>query len=385
MGALVGVGVGAAAVRLVPRVRIDQPGLHPILILSFGALAFGLAAVLGGSGFLAAYLAGIVVGNRTTVFRRGVLAFHDAAAWLAQIVLFVMLGLLSFPSRVFATAGAGLALAAVLIFVARPVAVALSAGPFGFRLREMALLSWGGLKGAVPVTLATFPLLAGISGGEALFDVVFFVVLVSAVVQGSSLPAVARRLGLGTDAAPPPPLSVEVNALRHLDGEIVDYTVWPSARIAGQRLRDLTLPDGAAFSLVVRGDEVIVPRGATPLRPGDHAFVAMRSALKPLVDRLFDPDAATPPLPVGLTLHVAASATLGQLHRFFGFPGPTWASAPVASLLEAKADVAATADEASVRLGPFAVTPGPEADLVTLTVVEVEVETAPIGLSAHAG
>ena len=364
VGALVGVGVGRAAAWAVNRVNLDAAGLYPVLATACGVLSFGLAAVLGGSGFLAVYLAGIALGNSDIVFKRGILLFHDAAAWLGQIGLFVMLGLLSFPSRLLAVAGEGLLIALVLIFVARPLAVAVSALPFGFRPKELAFLSWVGLKGAVPITLATFPLMAGVEEAGLLFDVVFFVVLVSAVTQGWSLPAVARRLGLAQPSDPTPPLSVEINALRHVDGEIVEYTVAPSARVAGQALRDLALPDGVVVTLLVRDDEVVMPRGATRLRPGDHVFVAMRRRLVPLMDRLFDPYAETPGLAEGLTLQFHAQSTLGQLHRFFGIPGPTWSVEPVGALL-------AAAEGAPVRLGPFVVAPSDEEDFVTLTYAPV--------------
>jgi len=369
VGGAVGLAVGRGAAWAVNRINLDAAGLYPILAAACGVFAFGLAAVLGGSGFLAVYLAGIVLGNSDIVFRRGILLFHDAAAWLGQIVLFVILGLLSFPSRLLAVAGEGLVVALVLILVARPVAVGLSLLPFRFRPAELAFLSWGGLKGAVPITLATFPLMAGIEGSALLFNVVFFVVLVSAVTQGWSLPAVARRLGLAQPADPEPPLSVEIHALRHLDGGIVDYTVAPSARVAGQALRALALPDGVVATLVVRDGEMIMPRGATQLRPGDHVFVAMRSRLKPLMDRLFDPYADTPDLDPGLDVDFHAATTLGQLHRFFGLPGPTWSEEPIGSLLETT-----SAEAPASRFGPFLIAPSDEADYVTLTYAP---ETAP--------
>src|SRR5690606_6817023 len=248
VGALVGVGVGRGAAWAVNRVNLDAAGLYPVLVSACGILAFGLAAVLGGSGFLAVYLAGIALGNSEIVFKRGILLFHDAGEWLGQIGLFVMLGLLSTPSRLLAVAGSGLLVSLVLIFVARPVAVFVSTIPFRYRLPEFTLLSWVGLKGAVPITLATFPLTAGVEGAELLFDVVFFVVLVSAITQGWSLPVVARWLGLAQPSDGEPPVSVEINALRRVNGEIVEYTVAPSARVAGQALRDLALPDGVVMT-----------------------------------------------------------------------------------------------------------------------------------------
>lgn len=295
VGSVVGLAVGWLAARAVNRINLDYPGLYPLLALAFGLVAFGLAAVLGGSGFLAVYLAGIVLGSSSIVFRRGIFSFHDATAWLGQIVLFVLLGLLSFPSRLLAVAGQGLVIALVLIVVARPIAVVASAWPFRFRRRELTFLSWVGLKGAVPITLATFPLMAGVPYSHLIFNAVFFVVLISAITQGWSLPLVARWLQLRRPADPTPALSVELHALRQVDGEIVDYTVKPGAPVAGRQLRELALPDGVLVSLIVRGREVVMPRGPTTIEPGDHVFVALRTQLQPLIDRLFDPAGAASP------------------------------------------------------------------------------------------
>jgi len=361
VGALAGTVAGVAGAWAANRVRLDHAGLYPVLVLAVGMVSFGLATALGGSGFLAVYVTGILLADRVVVFRRGILLFHDAMAWLGQILLFVMLGLLSFPSRIADVVLPGLGVAVVLILVARPLAVWLSTLPFGFSLREVAFLSWVGLKGAVPITLATFPLTAGVPGSETLFNVVFFVVIVSAVTQGWSLPVVARALGIGRPADPAPPLSVEISALRDVDGEIVDYTVAPSARVAGQELRALALPDGTAATLVVRGDALIVPRGSTALRPGDHVFVAMHRPLKPLVDRLFDPMAGTPDLPDGLALTFHAATTLGQLHRFFGLPAPTWSGVTLGEAL------AGDAHGTPPRLGPFVLSAADEPDYVVVT------------------
>lgn len=360
VGAAVGIGMGRVAAWAINYMNLDYPGLYPLLALAFSLLVFGLAAVLGGSGFLAVYLAGIVLGNSPIVFRRGIRFFHDAAAWLGQIVLFVMLGLLSFPSRLLAVAGSGLLIALVLILVARPLAVTISVFPFGFRLRELAFISWVGLKGAVPITLATFPLMAGIPGSEALFNVVFFVVLVSAITQGWSLTLVARWLKLARPADPAPPVSVEINALRHVDGEIVEYTVAPTARVAGQPLRNLALPDEVVVTLIVRGEKVIIPRGATVLQPGDHVFVAMRTRIKPLMDQLFDPEAGALSFAPDLQLSFHAESTVGQICRFFGLPCPMESTVPVGSLLPPDG----TGRRA--RLGPFLIAPGDEPDRVTL-------------------
>lgn len=362
VGGAVGLGIGFLSAWLINRINLDYPGLYPILALSLGLLSFGLAAVLGGSGFLAIYLAGIVLGNSTIVFRNGIFLFHDAGAWLGQMILFIMLGLLSFPSRLAAVSLDGLLLALVLIFAARPVAVLISVFAFRFTLREMVFLAWVGLKGAVPITLATFPLLAGVPGSDLLFNVVFFVVLVSAITQGWSLPLVARWLRLGNTYEPVTPVTVEINALRHVDGEIVEYTVTPLSKVAGQALRDIALPYDVVVTLVVRKDEVIIPRGSSTLEPGDHVFMTVRARFKPLLTCLFDSCPLVPPLTPGLRLDFRSDCTIRNIHNFFSLPEPTDDGE---RSIGAVAALGALGSPATI--GPFVVSVGDNPDKVTLT------------------
>lgn len=377
VGSLVGLAVGSTATWVVNRINLDYPGLYPVLVLAFGLLAFGLAAVLQGSGFLAVYIAGIILGNNSLVYRNGIFLFHDAAAWLGQIVLFVMLGLLSFPSRLAAVAMDGMAIALVLIFIARPVAVALSAFPFRFNLRELSFLSWVGLKGAVPITLATFPLLEGMQGGVLIFNVVFFVVLVSAVTQGWSLPLVARWLRLGVRSEATTPITVEINALRHVDGDIVEYRVASASPVAGKALRDLALPYEVTVTLVVRGSEVIMPRGRTVLTPGDQVFVAMRKKVKPLLDCLFDTCTEPFALLPGQSIVFRADHTVRQLCAFFSLACPMESDDALGSLI-------ADPEPGQLRrLGPFLVTSGTDEGLVTL--IYSPDETATFGTSGQPG
>lgn len=287
VGAVVGLVVGAAAVWTINRVNLDAAGLYPILATAAGLLTFGIAANLGGSGFLAVFIAGMIIGNSRIVFQQGILRFHDGAAWLSQIAMFVLLGLLAFPSRLADVATQGLLVATALVFVARPVAVGVVLPWFGFNLREIAFVSWVGLKGAVPVVLATFPLLMGLEGGEAIFDIIFFVVLVSASLQGWTLPPLARLLGLQVPPPPEPPVTLEITSLKDVEGDIVEYTVTPDSRAAGAAIRDLALPEGAVVAMIVRDHEVIPPRGSTRVEPGDHAFIVIRREVRPLVDRIF--------------------------------------------------------------------------------------------------
>jgi cell volume regulation protein A len=360
VGALAGLSMGYAAARMVNRINLDYAGLYPVMVLAFGLLTFGLTAMLGGSGFLAVYLAGIILGNNDIVFQRGIFLFHDAAAWLGQILLFIMLGLLSFPSQLVSVAGSGLLIAAVLTVAARPIAVLVSILPFRFRPKELVFISWVGLKGAVPITLATFPLMAGVDHSLLIFNVVFFVVLVSAITQGWPIPAVARWLGLGHPSEPTAPISVEISALRKVEGEIVDYTVGSTSRSAHKELRDLVLPYGVVVTLIVRGDELIIPRGATALTPGDHVFIAMQKRLKPLINCLFDPNATIPTLPAGFTIAFDANITIGKLQLFFCIPIHCRDSDSNKTLSEALKEAQ------NNRIGPFQVAPGDAPDLVTL-------------------
>jgi cell volume regulation protein A len=273
IGTVVGIGAGWVAVRVINRINLSAAGLYPVLAAACGFIAFGLAAALGGSGFLAIYLAGIVIGNSRVVFQRGTFLFTDALAWMGQIAMFVVLGLLSTPSELLPVAAGSLLIAAVLIFVARPVAVVPLLWPFRFSIREQVLIAWVGLKGAVPIILATFPMMSGLPEGRALFNVVFFVVLVSAILQGWTLPVLATALGLQTPVAPAPAVSLELMSLRDVNADIVDYRVEPSSRLVSRSVKDLHLPDGAILAMISRGSRLIAPRGSTELQANDHLFI----------------------------------------------------------------------------------------------------------------
>lgn len=319
IGTIVGLVVGKLTVKLVNKIDLDAPGLYPVMTLSAGIFAFGLAGHFGGSGFLSVYLAGICVGNARIAYQRGVLLFMDGAAWLAQITMFVLLGLLSFPTRVLGAAVPALLITIVLIFVARPVAVFASLLPFRFRFREITLISWSGLKGAVPIVLATYPLLLKFPGSERLFDVVFFVVLLSTAAQVWTLPLLARKLGLDGPAVPVPPVALEITSVKHLGGDIVDYAVTADSRVAGRRVRDLTLPEDAVIAMIARGSRVVPPRGSTKIDAGDHVFFVVMPHVRALVDRLFTPDDEEPAeIPLDTEFPIAGSATVQDLDEFYG-------------------------------------------------------------------
>lgn len=280
IGLAVGLLLGAAAVYVLRRIRLSTAGLYPVASLTVAALAYGGADTLHGSGFLAVYLAGLMIGSATIPAERTVVSFHQGLGWLAQVAMFLTLGLLVFPSQLPSVAVKGTVLAIVLVVVARPVAVAVATLPFAYNWRERALLAWAGLRGAVPVVLATFPVIEHVPHRLQLFNIVFFAVLVSTVLQGSTFETLARRLGLTTtEPALPRPLS-ESGTIRRLGAEVLEYTIDPGDAIARARVRDLGLPRDAVVSVIVRAERAIPPRGSTQLRAGDelHLLIAEESS-----------------------------------------------------------------------------------------------------------
>lgn len=286
-GALVGLLVGYLTIKLVNRIHLQASGLYPVLVTSAGLLAFGLAANLGGSGFLAIFICGVMIGNQQIAFQKTTFLFHDGLAWLSQITMFVMLGLLINPSALLDVWWQGLLIAGVLIFVARPLVVFPLLKPFSFNLRELSLVSWVGLRGSVPIILAIFPLMYGLPNAELMFTVVFFVVLISATLQGSTLPWVAKRLGLIEPMPAKPAATLEITALGDVDAEIVEYTLSPASRAVNRRLARMALPEGVVVAMITRSDHVIPPRGSTVLQADDHLFVVVKHDFKPMVEQVF--------------------------------------------------------------------------------------------------
>jgi cell volume regulation protein A len=259
-----------------------------------------------------------MLGNSQMIFQRGSQFFHSAVAWIGQISMFVVLGLLCTPSEVFAVSGEGLLISAVLIFVARPLAVVPLLLPFGFNAREHLFISWVGLKGAVPIILATFPPLFGLPEGILMFNVVFFVVLVSAILQGWPLPMLANRLGLQASRRPEAPVSLEIVSIKDVDAAIVEYTIEDGSRAAGKKLRHLALPDGVVVALISRGTNLIPPRGSTTVRSGDHLFTVLQPAMRPMVDRAFGVGVEIDRLPKMAEYPLRGNTTAGELREFYG-------------------------------------------------------------------
>jgi potassium/hydrogen antiporter len=276
IGLVVGVAVGWLAVQAFMRASLSSQGLYPVGSLATVALAFGAADFLHGSGFMASYVAGLALGTAAIPAKSTITTFHQGLAWVAQLTMFLTLGLLVFPSQLDEVAVEGTILALVTAALARPIAVAIAAGTARYSLAERGLLGWAGLRGAVPVVLATFPIIEGVPKALEFFNIAFFAVLISTVLQGTTFETLAARLGLTTNEPAVPPPIMEVGAVRQLGGDVVEHVIRPGDAAAGVRLRDLGLPRDALVSLVIRGDEVLLPRGSTRLEEGDRMLVLVR-------------------------------------------------------------------------------------------------------------
>ncbi|MFC3693849.1 potassium/proton antiporter [Chenggangzhangella methanolivorans] len=282
IGGLAGVAGGFALAFMLNRVDLPS-GLHPLFVVAFVVALFSLTAVLHGSGFLAVYLAGIIVGNRPVRALPSIIAFHDTVTWLCQIVMFMVLGLLVTPSTMISSILPALAISVVLIFVARPVAVALCLLPFGFSRKEIAFVGWVGLRGAVSIFLAAIPTLAKVPNAEIYFNVAFVVVIVSLIVQGWTITPLAKRLHLAVRQMTRSVHRVEIDLPGQLSQEMVGYVVTPHCPILN---RD-SVPKWAKPVFVVRDDRILDPLQAGALKPGDYGYFLTEPERVSELDGLF--------------------------------------------------------------------------------------------------
>ena len=287
VGAAFGLAAGKVMVFLLNRLKLSYEGIYPVFALASAALIYGATATVGGSGFLAVYVAGVVAGNSEFVHKKSLLRFFDGLAWLSQIAMFLTLGLLVWPSHLLPVMGIGLVVSAVLMFIARPVSVFLSLSFSNVTWREKLIISWVGLRGAVPIVLATFPLLAGLPDAEFIFNVVFFIVLTSVLLQGWSIPAVARMLHLDVPLERKRRYPIEFAAVEGVDTELVDLIVPFNSAVAGRSIVELALPQDSLIVPISRNDNFIVPSGGTVLQEGDTVLVLVNKNNLPTVRSIF--------------------------------------------------------------------------------------------------
>jgi potassium/hydrogen antiporter len=322
LGSALGLGAGLLCVFLLNRLRL-QAGLHPLFVVTAAVAVFGTVSLLGGSGFLAVYVAGLVVGNRSVRAFPSIVNFHDTATWLCQIVMFLVLGLLVTPSRLWEYAVPGMAIAIFLMLVGRPAAVWLCLRPFGLSSQEITFISWVGLRGAVSIFLAAIPTLAGVPGAAMYFNVAFFVVMVSLVVQGWTIAPTARYLGMALRRQSVPASRTEIDLPGQSEKELVGYPIIADSFVA---LRPAALPGWLKPVLVVREREVHSAAEAGELKVGDYGYFLVSPDRVRRIDRLFAP---LPPDVLAAARRsvfgefpIDGDAAVGDVTGFYGLTAP---------------------------------------------------------------
>ena len=282
-----GLTIGAAARALLLRIRLSTGGLYPVITLALAFFTFGVTTLVNGSGFLAVFAAGTVLGNSTIPYRTGLSKVHDTIAWFSQISMFLVLGLLVFPSQLGEIAGVGLGAALFLALVARPIAVAACLAPFHFSFAEVVYVGWVGLRGAVPIILGTFPVLAGVPGAMNVFNIAFFVVVVNAIIPGATIRFLTRRLKMAAPETPIPPAALEITSTRLLKGDLVSFYITSALAVCDATLSQIPFPVNASAILVVRGEQLLAARGHTKLGAGDHVYVFCQLEDRAFIELLF--------------------------------------------------------------------------------------------------
>ena len=295
VGALVGYLMGRAVVFLVKRLKLDYEGLYPIITISLVLFTYVAAVLLKGNGILAVYLAGLVLGRAAFPNKKFISKFHDGLAWISQIIMFVTLGLLVYPSHLIPVAGSALLLTFLLMTVARPLSVFLCLLPFQMGWQKKTMVSWVGLRGAVPIILATFPFTAGLPQAEVYFNVVFFVVIASVFIQGTSLPFVSKLLKLDSPLAEKKSYPIEFEKVEGMDAELTDIIVPYDSQVVGRRIADLGVPEKCLIVLISRDGKFVIPAGSTLIEGGDVLLVLAdpvdRAIFQETVVRFKDNDA----------------------------------------------------------------------------------------------
>lgn len=279
LGGVLGYLFGRLFVLVINRVSVDSYGLYPVLALAGGLLSYAATNLLGGNGFLAIYVMGLVLGNHRLSHRQDIRNFMDGAAWAAQIGMFLLLGLLVFPDRLVAQLPVAFLITLWLVLIARPLSVVLTLlplralGRYRFSKREQVLLAWAGLKGAVPIILAIVPLLNRVPNGELIFNVAFVVVITGTALQGLTVVPLARHLGLLAPEPPEPPMRIELGGAAPPGSSVFDVFLDADNSVVGQTLRSLRLPQNLVVAAVYRKAELVTPRGSLVFEPGDHVFL----------------------------------------------------------------------------------------------------------------
>ncbi|MEX2297938.1 MAG: potassium/proton antiporter [Dongiaceae bacterium] len=324
LGGVIGVLGGMLLAWAINRLKLAS-GLYPVFVVAATLVIFGGTQSLHGSGWFAVYLAGIVAGNRRLRASKLIRRFHDGIAWICQIVMFVMLGLLVTPTRLLPDIGEAAVVAFALMFVARPVAVAVSLLPFRFSLREMIFIAWVGLRGAVPIFLAIIPVLGGVEGGLVFFNIAFLVVLASLVLQGWSIPWVARVLGIQVPSRPEAEGRLDIDLPQQLDRDVIGYRVATGSPAAGRLVTALEMPRRARILTVLRDNTVVPREKLLALEAGDVVLTICPPEETFRLDRQFEPRARNGRHREDVRLAdfvFPAEITMGSVAQEYGLPVP---------------------------------------------------------------
>lgn len=273
LGAIIGLVFGKISTWVINHIRLDYEGLYIVLVIAIMFFTFSFTNFVGGNGFLAVYLSSVFLGNQDLIHKKKILKSFDSFAWLMQIVLFLTLGLLVFPSQIVPVIGIGLVISVFLIVIARPLSVFISLAPFKVNLRSRWFLSWVGLRGAVPIVFATYPLIAGAEQANMIFDIVFFVSLTSVLIQGTTLPKVADWLKLTLPEELKKRTKTDMELSDSIKSLLTEIRIPENSSVAGKQIVQLGLPQTTLISFILRGEKYITPSGSTILEPHDTLFV----------------------------------------------------------------------------------------------------------------
>ncbi|MBM6618760.1 potassium/proton antiporter [Bacillus suaedaesalsae] len=285
IGLLIGLLLGRLSSNSINKISLDSSGLYPVFALAFAVFTYSITAMVNASGLLAVYVAAIIIGNRDLVYRHSILRFNEGFAWMMQILMFIILGLLVFPSELmdFGLIWRGLLISFILLFIARPIAVFISIHFFDFDLKEKIFLSWAGLRGAVPIVLATFPLIAGVENSQLIFNVVFFVVLTSALIQGTTIQFFVKKLSLSGPVKAETSHSLEIVSIGHANAEMIEYHIGENNELIGKTLKDVQFPNKVLINAIVRDKQLETPTGDTTLQQNDILYILVdKNSLKHL-------------------------------------------------------------------------------------------------------
>ncbi|NGZ77212.1 potassium/proton antiporter [Saccharibacillus alkalitolerans] len=297
LGLVMGLLLGKVSVAIINKINLDSSGLYPVLSMALAVLTYSGTAMLHGSGLLAVYVMAVLVGNSDLTYRHSIFRFNEGFAWMMQILMFILLGLLVFPHQLPSVTWQGLGLSILLMFVARPLGVFVSMIFMKFDLKEITFISWAGLRGAVPIVLATYPMIAGIEHSQLIFNVVFFVVLTSALIQGSTISFLADKLGLLGGKKATAPHSLELVSIGKTNSEIIEIDVEENSVVEGKQIQHAKLPVEALVTAIVRDEKIITPKGATRIKAGDILYVLLPKSMRKQVQAMFDKPEETPEPP----------------------------------------------------------------------------------------